>query len=96
MLSLYINKKIDELKILMNLEYKKFSIKTYKTRLGSCTYEGSLSFNWKIAMMPFNIINYIKIHELSHLKHFNHSKSFWSYVETYCPDYRKNIDCKRD
>ncbi len=40
-------------------------------------------------MMPHDIINYIIIHELSHLKHFNHSKEFWNYVEKFCPTYKE-------
>ena len=60
----------------MNVDYSGFSIKLYKNRLEACTHSGKLSFNWKIVMMPHDIINYIIIHELSHLKHFNHSKEF--------------------
>ena len=73
----------------MGVNYKGFSIKFYKSRLGACTHTGYLRFNWKIAMMPLDIINYIIIHELSHLKHFNHSKKFWNYVEKFCPSYKE-------
>ena len=87
-LSNYIKKKIVVFKELMDVDYKEFSIRLYKNRLGSCTNKGSLSFNWKIAMMPYDIVNYIIIHELSHLKHFNHSKEFWKHVEIFCPEYK--------
>ncbi len=88
-LNYYIKEKLEFFKSLMNVEYKGFKIKLYKNRLGSCSYKGSLTFNWKIAMMPHEIINYILIHELSHLKHFNHSKSFWENVKKFCPDYKE-------
>ena len=92
-LNSYIKNKLETLKILMDVAYKEFSIKLYKNRLGACTYEGILSFNWKIAMMPYDIIDYIIIHELSHLKHFNHSKKeFWKYVEKFCPNFKEKED----
>ena len=88
-LNSYINKKLEVFKKLMNVDYEGFSVKLYKNRLGACTNTGKLIFNWKIAMMPCDIINYIIIHELSHLKHFNHSKKFWKYVEKFCPNYKE-------
>ena len=88
-LNIYLREKLDFFKELMNLDYNSFIIKLYKNRLGSCSYSGNLSFNWKIAMMPYDIINYIIIHELSHLKYFNHSKEFWKLVEKFCPDYKE-------
>ena len=88
-LNSYIDKKLEVFKKLMNVDYEGFSVKLYKNRLGACTNTGKLIFNWKIAMMPCDIINYIIIHELSHLKHFNHSKEFWKYVEKFCPNYKE-------
>ena len=88
-LNSYVKKKLEVFKKLMDVDYEGFSIKLYKNRLGACTHSGKLSFNWKIAMMPIDIINYIIIHELSHLKHFNHSKEFWKYVEKFCPNYKE-------
>ncbi len=88
-LNCYLKKKLELFKTIMKVDYKDFSVKFYKSRLGSCSYKGSLSFNWKIAMMPYDIINYIIIHELSHLRYFDHSKSFWKCVEKFCPDYKE-------
>ena len=88
-LNFYIKKQLEVLKVSMDVNYKGFSIKFYKSRLGACTHTGYLKFNWKIVMMPHDIINYIIIHELSHLKHFNHSKEFWNYVEKFCPTYKE-------
>ena len=88
-LNSYVEKKLEVFKKLMDVDYSGVSIKLYKNRLGACTHSGKLSFNWKIVMMPHDIINYIIIHELSHLKHFNHSKKFWKYVENFCPNYKE-------
>ena len=72
----------------MNVKYNSVNIKFYKRKLGSCSYNGKLAFNLKIITLPKKVIDYIIVHELCHLKHFNHSKDFWCLVEKYCPDYK--------
>lgn len=74
----------------MNLTYKKISFKTQKTRWGSCSSAGNLNFNLKLIHFEPKIIDYVIIHELSHLEHMNHSKNFWQLVEKYDPEYRLN------
>ena len=86
-LEFYINQRLNYYKKLMKVKYNSFNIKSYKSKLGSCSYNGRLSFNLKIITMPRKVIDYILIHELCHLKHFNHSKDFWYSVEKYCPDF---------
>ena len=71
-----------------NLKYNGFSIRSFKTRLGSCDSKKHISFNWKIILMPKQIIDYVVIHELCHIIHFNHSKLFWKEVSNLCPEYK--------
>ncbi len=71
-----------------NLEYKSVKITSAEKRWGSCTSKKTLNFTWRIIMLPSDIIEYIVIHELAHLKQLNHSKKFWNEVETILPDYR--------
>jgi len=66
------------------------TIKTFKSRWGSCSITGGIQYNWKIIIAPDRIVNYVVIHELCHILHHNHSPAFWKAVERYCPDYR---DC---
>lgn len=73
----------------MNIPYEKLKIKNQKTRWGSCSSKGNINLNWKIIMGPNQVIAYVIIHELSHLKHMNHSSDFWQTVETYFPEYKK-------
>lgn len=68
---------------------KNITIKSQKTRWGSCSSERNINFNWKLIMAPIEIIDYLIVHEMSHLVHMNHSKSFWSLVGKIMPDYKK-------
>jgi len=76
----------------MGLTYNRITIRGQKTRWGSCSRRGNLSFNWRLIMAPEPVIDYVIIHELSHLKEMNHTKRFWEMVAEYCPrwhEYRK-------
>ena len=67
---------------------KKIRISSARTRWGSCSQKGTLSFSWRLVMAPLNVIDYVVVHELCHLKEMNHSKTFWVQVETILPDYK--------
>jgi predicted metal-dependent hydrolase len=67
--------------------YNKINIKRQKTRWGSCSRKRNLNFNYKIVYLPEKIRDYIIVHELCHLKEFNHSKKFWNLVAGIIPDY---------
>ncbi len=58
-------------------------------RYGSCSARDRLSFTWRIMMAPLEVIDYVIIHELAHIKEKNHSKRFWDLVEGVLPDYRQ-------
>ena len=81
---------------IMNVKPISIKIKTYKSRWGSCSAQGDISYNWKIIFAPEKIIDYLVIHELSHLIFFNHSKEFWLNVEKYHPDFKENRKWLKD
>lgn len=70
-------------------KYKRVAIRDQKTRWGSCSTSGNLNFNYKIALLPSHLADYIIVHELCHLKEFNHSKCFWDLVSLEIPNHNK-------
>jgi len=57
-------------------------------RWASCSKNGAVNFHWKCMMAPLKILDYIVVHELTHLRHKHHTKDFWSGVDKVLPDYR--------
>lgn len=82
--------KTEEYSRIIGVNPSSVTIKSFKSRWGSCSITGGIQYNWKIIIAPDRIVNYVVIHELCHILHHNHSPAFWRAVERYCPDYR---DC---
>ena len=66
----------------------KVRISSARTRWGSCSARGTLSFTWRLVMAPPEVIDYVVVHEMCHLKEMNHSGAFWARVEAILPDYK--------
>lgn len=85
----YIFKLASEKAKLLNLNFKKISIRDQKTRWGSCSEKGNLSFSWRLIMSPPEVIEYVVVHEICHLKQMNHSTKFWRLVDSICTNRKK-------
>ena len=72
---------------IMGVSPNLISVRDYKSRWGSCSSKGAITYNWKIIMAPHYIVDYVVVHELCHLKHLNHSPTYWRSVKTEIPDY---------
>ncbi len=88
----YINERCLELANIMQIQDEINGIKYRKTKSkwGHCTSDGILQFNWLIIMAPVEVIDYLLIHELSHLTFMNHSKEFWQRVKCFSPQYKEH------
>jgi len=75
----------------MGLHPNNIKINSAKTRWGSCSSKSNLNFSWMLMMADDDVIDYIVVHELAHLKEMNHSPLFWDIVERHAPDYK---ECK--
>ncbi|MDD5397094.1 MAG: M48 family metallopeptidase [Candidatus Moranbacteria bacterium] len=73
------------------LQYNGVAIRNQKTRWGSCSSKGNLNFNYKILLLPQRHADYIIVHELCHLKEFNHGKCFWNLVSQTIPEYERIV-----
>jgi len=74
----------------INVQPKHITIKEQKTRWGSCSSKGNLNYNWRIVMAPPDVIDYLVIHELCHLRVPNHSALFWEEVLQFSPDFKNH------
>ncbi|MBQ8199384.1 MAG: M48 family metallopeptidase [Lachnospiraceae bacterium] len=85
----YIPKRADYYAQLLGVTYERIRIADQKTRWGSCSSKGTLSFNWKLMLAPPKVLDYVVVHELCHLIEMNHSPRFWKQVENVIPDYKE-------
>ncbi len=67
---------------------KQVKISSARTRWGSCSPDGTLNFTWRLVMAPLEVIDYVVVHELCHLRVKNHSSRFWREVEKIMPEYK--------
>lgn len=73
----------------LHLFPKGIRITSAQSRWGSCARDNRLSFSWRVILAPLAIVDYVLIHELSHIKEKNHSRSFWGNVASVLPDYKR-------
>ena len=70
--------------------YGRITVRNQRTRWGSCSRNGALSFNWRLVILPMEVADYLICHELAHLQYLDHSSRFWDLVEKICPSFRQS------
>lgn len=86
-----VHRRLEKFSQIYGFKYNTVTIRNQKTRWGSCSSKGNLNFNYKVVFLPQRHADYIIVHELCHLKEFNHGKRFWSLVAQTFPDYEKIV-----
>ena len=74
---------------LMQLKPQSVSMMNSKRIWGSCDKTANIKYNWRLVMVPPDLIDYVVVHELSHIVEFNHSKMFWEIVKSILPNYKE-------
>lgn len=69
------------------LAVARVTVRSQRSRWGSCSRDGNIALNWRLLQMPVDVCEYVLLHELMHLRQPNHSARFWAEVEAVCPDY---------
>ncbi|MFA6017844.1 MAG: M48 family metallopeptidase [Patescibacteria group bacterium] len=84
-----VNERLEYFNQIYGFSWNRIAIRNQRTRWGSCSGKGNLNFNYKIALLPSHLSDYIIVHELCHLGQMNHSAKFWNLVARTIPDYVK-------
>jgi predicted metal-dependent hydrolase len=80
----------------LGVVYRRIRIGDHRTLWGSCSSRGTLSFNWRLVLAPLEVLDYVVVHELCHLRVPNHSQSFWTLVEASRPGWREHRNWLRE
>jgi len=86
----YIYERVEYYIEMIGGHYSSIRIGDQKTRWGSCSNNGTLSFSWRLMLAPPRVLDYVVIHEICHLTYMDHSKNFWDLVSVYDPDYKEH------
>lgn len=92
---LYLPPRLRQLAERLQVRPTKVTVRSQKTRWGSCSMRGTISLNWRLMLLPSVLADYVLAHELCHLRHLDHSPRFWALVSTLIPDYRKRRSALR-
>jgi predicted metal-dependent hydrolase len=80
----------------LGVAYRRIRVGDQRTLWGSCSARGTLSFSWRLVLAPFQVLDYVVVHELCHLRVPNHSPRFWTLVERSRPAWRDQRDWLRE
>jgi hypothetical protein len=85
-----LQRRLDRACAIAGLSYTRLTIRDQRTRWGSCSRSGAISFNWRLLLAPEAVLDYVVWHEVCHLAFMDHSPRFWGLVSRYCPDHREH------
>jgi len=74
----------------LEVAYERLTLRDQRSRWGSCSSKGALSFNWRLVLAPHDVLDYVVVHEVCHLVEHHHGPEFWRLVERRRPNYRES------
>lgn len=86
----HFGRRLEVLAPAMGVAYQRLTVRGQTSRWGSCSTRGNLSLNWKLLLTPPQVLDYVLIHELAHLREPNHSPRFWALVAGHCPEHARH------
>lgn len=86
-----VKEKLEYFNQFYNFQYNRIAVRNQKSRWGSCSSDKNLNFNYRLALLPDDLAEYIIVHELCHLGEMNHSQRFWQLVARAIPDYKNRV-----
>ncbi len=75
----------------MGVKFRQIKFRQQRSRWGSCSSAGTITYNWRLIHFLPQVIDYVVIHELAHIRHHDHSERFWRLVEAYMPTYKQHV-----
>ncbi|MEI6666394.1 MAG: SprT family zinc-dependent metalloprotease, partial [Chloroflexota bacterium] len=72
----------------LGIRYERVTIRDQRTRWGSCSTRGTLSFSWRLVLAPPEVLEYVVVHELLHVREANHSRAFWHLLDVHRPGWK--------
>jgi predicted metal-dependent hydrolase len=88
----YLTDRTDHYAERMDVDYEKLELRNQRTRWGSCSTGGTISLNWRLIMAPPEIVDYLVVHELTHLIEQHHRRGFWQLVGEHIPNYKEKSE----
>jgi predicted metal-dependent hydrolase len=90
-----LRERVEHWSYILDVTSFRLTVRDQRTRWGSCSAKGALSFSWRLVLAPPEVLDYVALHEVAHLREHNHSKRFWAIVTQHCPEYRTHREWLR-
>ena len=87
----YLTERTEYFAKIMGVEPTGIKITSAEERFGSCSGKNSICYSWRLMLYPPEAVDYVVVHELAHIKHHNHSKDFYKFIEQFIPDYKERM-----
>ena len=92
----FLRNKMNQTALSADLKFSSFSLTNAKTKWGSCDVDNNVRLNWRLILLPMQLVDYVSVHELAHTVRHDHSREFWALVSMLYPEYKVAIKCLKE